>query len=161
MIGERWKGFLLGGVALLCGAAGLWALASTDAAMSHPAQESSAPVPRSAGQLESERPAAEGSSLIAPPEISTRAGSRQPETETATATGRSGTNVDVSCPPASPHAIQGGGVSSSASALPSLTAPLSGNHLAANGDRPTGWRVRYESGQGRVSKVRVYVRCAA
>lgn len=130
MIGERWIAPVI--VALPLGAAGLWSLGAIDEARSNPAQGSSAGL--------------------------TRAGSLPSETETAT--GRSDTNVDVSCPPTSPHAIQGGATPSSEQASLLLSAPLSGNDLASDGEQPTGWRVRYESGQRQPSSVRAYVVCA-
>jgi len=138
VIGKRWIAPVI--VALLLGAAGLWSLGAIDEARSNPVQGSSAGP-------------AQGSSAGL-----TRAGSLPSETETAT--GRSDTNVDVSCPPTSPHASQGGATPSSeqASLLPS--APRSGNDLASDGEQPTGWRVRYESGQRQPSSVRAYVVCA-
>jgi hypothetical protein len=63
-----------------------------------------------------------------------------------TAQGGAGEPADATCPKEAPIAIGGGGSVEDKGGLLEVSAPLSKGHLAGDGQRPGGWRVRSEAG---------------
>jgi hypothetical protein len=62
-----------------------------------------------------------------------------------TAEGGEGEPADATCPKQAPHAIGGGG-SADKGGLLEVSAPIAKGKLAADGQVPTGWRVRANAG---------------
>jgi hypothetical protein len=63
-----------------------------------------------------------------------------------TAHGGEGEPADAVCPKEAPIAIGGGGSIEDKGGLLEVSAPLSKGHLSADGQRPSGWRVRSMAG---------------
>jgi hypothetical protein len=63
-----------------------------------------------------------------------------------TAHSEGGEPADANCPKGMPLAIGGGSVIDEKGGMASISAPLSGHELAKDGQKPTGWRVRANTG---------------
>lgn len=64
-----------------------------------------------------------------------------------TAAGADGEPADAKCPKEKPLAIGGGGSAEDKGGVLQISAPITKGALSAEGQKPTGWRVRAEAGR--------------